>query len=244
MSIPAFAALNHAWRALVAASAMCSTALLGQSAPIPLRDHLDPSRFQARRDSFVVIMRGAPRGWQVLSTTRDGAGWALGDAVSIEGMVSQSSVIRLDARLDETSLRQEGTMMGKPMRISLDASGNRVTGVALTPSNASGELTIDVARMPGLLDDNAVTPLLAFVRWHDGFSASFPVLASGKGTVAEFSVRTLGTEQITVPAGQFDTWRVELQMAQGRMVANITTAAPYRIVRMSNGPTFEMQLVR
>ena len=135
-------------------------------------------------------------------------------------------------------------MMGKPMRITLDVSGLRVTGVALTPINPSGELAIDAARTPGLIDDNAVTPLLAFVRWRDGFAASFPVLLSGKGTVTDFSVRTLGLEHVTIPAGQFDTWRVELQMGQARMVANVTTAAPYRIVRMSNGPAFEMQLIR
>ena len=242
--ISAPTAFNQSCRVLVAASLRCATALAGQSAPTPLRDHLDPCRLQVRRDSFIVVIRGAPRGWQVLSTARDGAGWLLGDTLSIAGMVSQSSVIRFDSGLDETSLRQEGTMMGKPMRITLDVSGLRVTGVALTPINPSGELAIDAARTPGLIDDNAVTPLLAFVRWRDGFAASFPVLLSGKGTVTDFSVRTLGLEQVTIPAGQFDTWRVELQMGQARMVANVTTAAPYRIVRMSNGPAFEMQLIR
>lgn len=244
MSSPTFSALNRASRVLAATSVLLCTTLEAQPTPQPLRDHVDAARLQARRDSFVVIMRGTPRGWQVISTARDGAGWMLGDALSIEGMVSQSSVIRLDANLDETSLRQEGTMMGKPMRIALDARGTRVTGEALTPSNPSGILNIDAARAPGLVDDNAVTPLLAFVRWRDGFAASFPVLLSGKGTADEFSTRVLGAEQVTVPAGQFDTWRVELRMSQSRMIANITTAAPYRIVRMSNGPMFEMQLVR
>ena len=235
---------HRAYRVLAGASLLCTTMLLGQSTTVVLRDHLDPSRLEARRDSFTVIMRGTQRGWQVLSTARDGEGWALGDALSIDGMVSQSSVIRVSARLDETSLRQHGTMMGKPMRIALDASGPRVTGVALTPNNPAGELAIDVPRTEGLLDDNAVTPLLAFVRWREDFSAVFPVLSSGKGTVSDVSVRTLGKEQVTVPAGQFETWRVELQMGVSRLVANITTAAPYRIVRMSNGPMFEMHLVR
>ena len=89
-----------------------------------------------------------------------------------------------------------------------------------------------------------MTPLVAYVRWREDFSAVFPILSSGKGTVSDVSVRTLGKEQVTVPAGQFETWRVELQMGVSRLVANITTAAPYRIVRMSNGPMFEMHLVR
>lgn len=33
-------------------------------------------------------------------------------------------------------------------------------------------------------------------------------------------------------------------MERARMIANVTTTAPYRVVRMSNGPAFEMQLVK
>lgn len=229
---------------LAAAFVSESAAAHAQTVAAPLRDHLDASRLEARRDSFVVVMQGAPRGWQVLSVARNGAGWSLGDAVTIDGMVSQSSTIRLDARLDEMSLRQEGVMMGKPMRIALDVSGGRVTGTALTPSNPGGELAIDVPHADGLLDDNAVTSLLAVVRWRDTLDIAFPVLASGKGTVSQFTVRTLGKETVTVPAGQFDTWRVEVRMERSRMIANVTSAAPYRIVRLSNGPAFEMQLVK
>lgn len=233
-------------RTLALVALACSTSSLcgAQATATPLRPHLDAARLQPRRDSFVVIMRGAPRGWQVLSAARDGAGWALGDAVTIEGMVSQSSVIRFDARLDETSLRQEGTMMGKPMRIALDRSSERVRGTALTPSNPAGELPIDVAHVDGLLDDNAVTPLLSAVRWTEGLTVTFPVLASGKGTIAPFTLRALEQESVTVPAGTFDTWRVELQMDRAKVIANVTTAAPYRVVRMTNGPAFEMQLVK
>ncbi|MES3036191.1 MAG: hypothetical protein V4813_19470 [Gemmatimonadota bacterium] len=229
----------------LAAASLLTTARLGaQPVRGTLREHLDPTRLVAGSDSFVVIMRNAPRGWQRLSVARDGTNWLLGDALAIDGMMSQASTIRLDAALNESSLRQEGLMMGKPMRIALDTRQGRVTGTALTPSNPAGEIAIDVPQVEGLVDDNAVTPLLAIVRWRDSLAFSFPVLASGKGTVADFTLRTLGKESVTVPAGQFDTWRVELQMERARMIANVTTAAPYRVVRMSNGPAFEMQLVK
>ncbi|HYW30969.1 MAG TPA: hypothetical protein VE869_05625 [Gemmatimonas sp.] len=230
--------------AFAAAVMVGSNAVHAQGTASPLRDHLDGSRLAARRDSFVVVIQGAPRGWQVLSVAREGDGWTLGDAVAIDGMVSQASTMRFDARLDELSLRQEGVMMGKPMRITLDAAGGRVKGTALTPSNPAGELAIDVPHTDGLVDDNAVASLLAIVHWREGLQIAFPVLASGTGTVSQFTLRTLGKETVSVPAGQFDTWQVELRMNRARMVANITTAAPYRVVRMSSGPAFEMQLAR
>lgn len=229
---------------LTVVSTLQSATLQGQAVRSVLHEHLDHTRLSVRRDSFVVLVQGAPRGWQVLAAEREGADWLLVDAVTIEGMVSQSSTVRVDAQLNELSLRQQGTMMGKPMRIALDVTDDRVRGTALTPTNPDGELTIDVPHQPGLLDDNAVTSLLPAVRWQDGLQVTFPVLASGKGTISPFILRALGRETVSVPAGQFETWRVELQMDRARVIANVTTEAPYRVVRISNGPAFEMQLVR
>lgn len=208
----------------------------------PLR--LDANRLVARRDSFAVVMRGATRGWQVLSAMPEDGGWTVSDAIAIEGMVSQASRVHLDAALGELSLRQEGTMGGKPMRITLDRRGARVTGTALTPTHPAGELAIDVEHVAGLLDDNALTPLLAAVPWSDGLVATVPVLSSGKGTISQATLTTLAREQVTVPAGQFDAWKVQVALAGATIVAHVTAGAPYRVVRMQLGPAFEVQLVR
>lgn len=219
-----------------------SSSLTAQATP--LREFLDLTRFRAASDSFVVLLRGEAKGWQKLSSTADGASWTVGDALAITGMGTQSSSIRLDARLEQQALRQEGMMMGKPMKITLDWHDGRITGRALTPSHPAGELAIDVAQVPGLVDDNAVTPLLAYVRWREGLDFTFPVIASGKGTLSAFAVKVLDSERVTVPAGEFDTWRIQLTMDRSRMIANVTKSAPYRVVRMSNGPMFEVQLVK
>ena len=242
----ATAVRRSATRAALLAFATClsslSSAVTAQATP--LRAFLDPTRVRAASDSFVILMRGEAKGWQKLTSTADGAAWMVGDALAITGMGTQSSSIRLDARLEQQALRQEGMMMGQPMKIALDWHDGRITGRALTPSNPAGELAIDVAQVPGLVDDNAVTPLLAYVRWREGLEFTFPVLASGKGTVSNFAVKVLDSERVTVPAGDFDTWRVQLTMDRSRMAANVTKAAPYRVVRMSNGPIFEVQLVK
>ena len=83
-------------------------------------------------------------------------------------MVTHSSRIRLDARLEQQALRQKGVIIGKPMKILLDWRDGRITGRALTPTNPTGELAIDVAQVPGLVADNFVTPLLAYLRWREG----------------------------------------------------------------------------
>jgi hypothetical protein len=227
------------------------TVLLTTAATAPLaaqstlRDAIDRSRLRVGTDSFAVIMQGKTKGWQRLTMARDGKGWQVGDAITIDSMVTQGSIIRFDADLHERSLRQEGVMMGRPMKISLDWQNGRVQGTAMTPSSGpSGSMSIDTVALTGVIDDNAVAPLLAVVRWRDSMEFSFPVLSSGKGTVSQQRLRVVGTESTTVPAGVFDTWKIELRADRSLMIANVTKTAPYRVVRMRNGPAFEMQLLK
>lgn len=215
------------------------------SAQSTLRDAIDRSRLRVGTDSFVVIMQGKAKGWQRLTMARDGTGWLVGDAITVDSMVTQGSVIRFDGDLHELSLRQEGVMMGRPMKIALDWQNGRVSGSATTPSSGpSGSTSIDTAAVTGVIDDNAVAPLLFAVRWRDSLEFAFPVLSSGKGTISQQRLRVVGSESTTVPAGVFDTWKIELRADRSVMVANVTKVAPYRVVRMRNGPAFEMQLLR
>jgi len=115
----------------------------------------------------------------------------------------------------------------------------------MTPtSGPSGAITIDTTIAAGVPDDNAVLSLMAAVRWRDGLVFSAPVLSSGKGTITEYAFRVVSTETVTVPAGRFDTWRVEQRAERNVMYVNVTRSAPYRIVRISNGSAFQMHLVK
>lgn len=232
-------------RAVVAPALLLLGATISLRAQAPLRDHIDPSRLRPGSDSFVVILQGKPRGWQRLAIARAGDGWQFRDAITIDSTVSQESVSTLDADLSERSLRQEGLLMGKPMRISLDWSSGRVRGTSMTPvAGAAGTLTFDTITVAGVVDDNAVTPLLAVVRWRDSLEVAFPVFSSGRGTITNHRIKVIGSEQTTVPAGQFDTWRIEMRAERSVMIANVTKSAPYRIVRMRNGPAFDVQLLK
>ena len=218
-------------------------------APTPLHQLLDASRLSAGVDSFTIFVQGKERGWQRLAREKDGAGWRVRDAVTIGAMVTQESVIRLGSDLREIELRQEGTMRGTPMRISLDfsssASGTRVLGTADTPTHPSGTLAIDTVVTLGAVDDNAITPLLSAVSWREGREIAFPVIASGKGTLSIYHVRVAGSDTVSVPAGHFETWRLELSAGETSIVAHVTRSAPFRIVRMQpQGAPFDIQLVK
>jgi hypothetical protein len=231
------------------AGLLAQSAIASAPASTPLHLLLDASRLKVGVDSFAILVQGKERGWQRLSRERDGTGWRLHDAVTIGAMVRQESVIRLGQDLRELELRQEGVMGNKPMRISLDflakGSGTRVVGSADTPTNPSGTLAIDTVVTLGAVDDNAVTPLLAAVSWSEGREIAFPVIASGKGTLSIYRVRVVGADTVTVPAGHFGTWRIELTAESTSVVMHVSRAAPFRIVRMQpKGAPFDIQLVK
>jgi hypothetical protein len=228
--------------AVVVASLAQSVTAVGQ---VPLREHIDPARIRVASDSFAVVLQGKPRGWQRLRVSRVDAGWQLADAITIDTVVTQESISTLDADLGERSLRQEGRMQGKPMKIVLDWSAGRVRGTAMTPSaGPAGTLTFDTIAVAGAIDDNSITPLLHAVRWRDSLAIAVPVFSSGRGTTASYRLTVSGAEQVTVPAGQFDTWRIEMRAERSLLIANVTRSAPYRIVRMRNGPAFDVQLLK
>jgi hypothetical protein len=231
-------------RPILVAALLFSLSPRHGNAQARLTDVLDPARLTAARDSFVILLQGQPAGWQRLVRTRLADGWQLEDALSMPAMVTQGSVMTFDRRLTQRTLRQEGVMQGRPMKISLDYAGGRASGRALTPSNPSGEIAIDTVISAGTVDDNAVLPLLVAVRWRDSLTIATPMLTSGKGTIENTQLRVIAPDRVTVPAGTFDTWRVEMKMGRSTSLVDITRDAPYRIVRVRLGPQFEMQLLK
>jgi len=197
------------------------------------RTHLDPSRLRVGSDSFAFMIGGQPRGWQKLSTSRAGDAWVLSDEVQMGSFVRQPSDALFGAGFVQQSLRQEGTAQGKPMKIVLDRKGGRVTGTALTPTGGAADVPIDVEASDDVIDDNAVAPLLPYIKWADGLSFTIPVLKSGKGTIAPNAVAVTGKGAVTVGAGTFEAWQVVVS-EEGRpwLEAHVTTTAPYRVVRM------------
>lgn len=197
------------------------------------RSHLDPARLRASSDSFAFLIDGQARGWQRLSASRAGDAWILSDEVQMGTFVQQRSDVRFGPQFVEQSLRQEGTARGKAMKIVLDRAGGRMTGTALTPTGGDVGVPIDVEASDDVIDDNAVTPILPYIKWADGVSFTIPVLKSGKGTIAPNAVVVRGKGTITVAAGTFEAWQVVVSEGDRPWLeAHVTTTAPYRVVRM------------
>jgi hypothetical protein len=208
------------------------------------RQHVDIARARVAVDSFSVIVGGRTIGWQRLGWAKDGTEWVMSDEIALTG-VAQRSDVRFSSALVEQGLRQQGTMGSTAMKIALDRVPGRMRGTALTPSGGPTPAVIDVEADDDVIDDNAISVILPLIRWREGLAFNVTVLSSGKGTSERYAATVLGRRTVVVPAGSFEVWQVALAGSRYVLEADVTTGAPYRVVRFGpRGAPMSAQLVR
>lgn len=97
----------------------------------------------------------------------------------------------------------------------------------------------------GAIDDNLLTAFLPALEWSPTASITLPVFLSGKGYAQPVTLAVRGTEQLTVPAGTFDVYRVELSGGQASVAMFVTTDATHRLVKIApRGAPLEFVLAK
>jgi hypothetical protein len=79
------------------------------------------------------------------------------------------------------------------------------------------------------------------IEFADGKSVTYETMAQGDKHLVTLTVQD--KEQVTVPAGTFDTWKVEIASERSRQYAWFTTTSEHRLVQYANnqGQTFLLQ---
>ena len=80
---------------------------------------------------------------------------------------------------------------------------------------------------------NLITVLLPVFAWAPGATFTVPVFLSGKGEVNSLTLSVAATESITVPAGTFEVYRVEIVGGSAPVAMYVTTTAPHRLVKVA-----------
>lgn len=85
------------------------------------------------------------------------------------------------------------------------------------------------------IDNDLLLQLLRAAPLGDGYAASVYNVVPGNRAGMPTTIQVLGTETVTVPAGEFSTWHLRLQAVSGRHDAWYEKAPPHRLVRYVNG---------
>ena len=200
----------------------------------------------ARTDSFVVMVQGNPLGFQRTSIERTEGGFRIVDDVQIGPIMSQHTEVELGPDGMLRSTRQTGQVRGQNASIEITYHDGRAKGSATTPS-AAGPVTtaIDTTIGAQAIDDNLITALVPALEWAPGASFTIPIFLSGKGYEQSITLTVKGTEKLTVPAGTFDVYRVDLSGGQAPVAMYVTTEAPRRLVKIApQGTPLEFVLAK
>lgn len=199
-----------------------------------------------RTDSFVVMVQGNPLGFQRTTIERTESGMRIVDDVQIGPIMTQHTEVELGPDGALRSTKQTGQVRGQNTSIEIAYRDGRAKGSATTPS-LTGLVTtpIDTTVIAGAIDDNLITALLPAMEWSPTASITLPVFLSGKGYVQSLTFAVKGTEKLTVPAGTFDVYRVEISGGQAPVSMFVTTEASHRLVKIApRGAPLEFVLAK
>jgi hypothetical protein len=119
--------------------------------------------------------------------------------------------------------------------VTIDVVDGRFVGMANLPAAMGGAQEVDApvgqALLPGM-DEYA----LAASVLEEGMRIQIPYLDVTSGGAITIEARVTGRETVEVPAGTFDTWRVEVTSPQGTLTLFLLADAPHILVRQDFPP--------
>ncbi|MFW5947344.1 MAG: insulinase family protein, partial [Gemmatimonadota bacterium] len=184
----------------------------------------DASELQPRTLEYGILFQGNEVGSIVARWGREGDVFAVVSEQQLPGMaVTQTT--EFDP-LTFAPLRMV-TDAGAAGEFSLTIEDGRATGRGFDPQ--SGPQQVDVAVPEGTALEGQMDVALAVVDYDDLGEFTLQIL-TGAGTIQPMTARVAGRDTVQVPAGEFETYRVELQGAQA-MTVWVTQSAPHLVVQ-------------
>ena len=196
----------------------------------------DQTQIVARSDSFQAVVQGKPFGAQTATVRVAPDSIVFTEATTIGQFVNQSTTLVLGAAdLAVRRTDQVGTVQNQRAETHLTYAGGRVKGSALVPQQTGTPKTVTVDTMiaAGTVDDNALNLLIPALPLAEGRSFNLNVFSSGEGVVKVLTVKVAGVENVIVPAGTFESYRLELSGMQIPVVMYVSTASPRRLLRVA-----------
>jgi hypothetical protein len=178
----------------------------------------EPARITPGTSRYRILVQGNPFGEEVRTIARvQEAGrdaWQVITTTSLGPILSQNDTTVIDAAtLRPIRVRQGGRVQGNETFVRLDYAGGRVRGQSRSPAGMGqpmNERTIDTTVTDATLDDNQMAATLLALPFAAGARFSMPVFSGGEGVLKTYTAAVVGEESVTVPAGTFACWKVEV----------------------------------
>ena len=210
----------------------------------------DRSQIVARRDTFEAVFQGNPFGGQSTNVQLGGDSivftetTAIGPGPTVE---QHTTAVLAAADLSMRRADQTGHVEAQQSQIHLTYANGRVKGSAVVPQGAGTPKTIavDTTVPAGAIDDNVLSVMVPALPLAEGKSFNLNVFSSGEGVTKVATIKVAGVENVTVPAGTFSAYRLEISGMQLPVVMHVSVESPRRLLRVAPvGAPLVFQLVK
>ncbi len=194
----------------------------------------DPASATEYADSFVTLVRGQPGGWHLYALRRTPAGYDYSESWVISQLMDRRVSVAFDRSLAVLRAADSNHMLGVAAGSDLAYEGQRARGTVRT-RGPGGVRTrdIDTVFAAGTFNGLALLALLPTIDWQPTGVYALSVFDTDEQSVAAQTLRVLTEEQVTVPAGTFDTYRAELSTAPAPVLLWYTRSVPHRLVKLA-----------
>jgi zinc protease len=189
----------------------------------------DGTRLQPGTRTYQLSVQGNPMGTVTSRLARDGDVWV--ETGTTEAAIMTQEVEARFTVADMTPIASVTSMRGGPVTGGADLryADGRVTGRVDMPEQMGGARDVDVEVPAGTLLPGMDQAVIAAADLAEGWSITLPVFDIMAG-VTNLTFRVVGQESVTVPAGTFDGYRVEVSGPQA-MTLLVRREAPHILLR-------------
>jgi zinc protease len=210
-------------------------------------DRFDGSRLRPMTLAYNVVFGGNAVGNVNTTVAKEGENWLVTSAVQA-GPSTQRSETRFTGDLTPVSSKQTAALPGgNAMEIDMRYENGRVKGSAKLPAQMGGDKTFDTEVVAGTRLSGMDSWVLAVADLAEGKTVSLPIFNARTGSVSNVSAKVAGSQSVTVPAGTFDTWKVEVAGGDAPVVLYLRKDLPHVLVKQEvpgQPVTIELQSVR
>jgi len=191
----------------------------------------DGLRLREGSRNYSLMVQGNALGTATYQLARDGDDWVSTSSLNSAVAGTQEGEIRFRATdLAPVSMRQSQSAGAMQMSSALTVAGGRVTGTASFPAAMGGDRTID-EDAEGLLLPGMDQFALAVSDLSEGAVIRIPYLDVSQARRTVLEAKVIGRQTIEVPAGSFDTWKVEVMAGAQPLVLYLSADSPHMLVR-------------
>lgn len=189
------------------------------------------------RDSFQVLAQGNPLGTMVTEVTKEGNQLVYHEtlAIPMAGVQSTSTVHANASTLAPLTSESQATQGGQSGGAKLTYDGLHVTGSATVPQPGGTPKTIqiDTTVAAGTVDGEMTHLVTMALPLAEGASFTINSFESSQASVRTTTIKVAGVEDVTVPAGTFSAYRLNVTSGAQALTYYVTKASPRRVVKIA-----------